>query len=112
MSATKSVREIVAICTQRGEGVPEEGKTIRLSSRDGSLDPKMVVPCANPACKKGGFLLKTAVDKTVKAEEASRSFTLKCAGYVGALRTEKGPAKGCGNTLEATIDVKYAAAKS
>jgi hypothetical protein len=112
MSESKAVREIAVTATQRGEGLPETGKTLKLGSRDGSLDPKMHLPCANPACKKGGFALRAAVDKLVKSGEAHASVLLPCAGYTGALRTEKGPAAHCGNTLEATIDVKYAAAKA
>jgi hypothetical protein len=100
-------REIAIRYRQTGEGVPEGGKEGVLSTRDGTLDPKMFLTCANPACKKGGFSLRAAIDRIVAAEKTEAALALDCAGYVGALRTEKGPAKGCGNKLEVSVTVTW-----
>ena len=108
MTAPATPREIIVTCTQTGLGVAEGGKESRLSTRDGSLDAKMLLPCANPACKKGGFALKARIDKIVTAGEASGAFDVACDGYVGALRTEKGPAATCGNKLAVAVSVKAA----
>ena len=101
-------QEIVVTFRQTGEGVPEGGKDGCASTRDGSLNPKMLLPCANPACKKGGFALRARIDRIVADGKTGDSFEVPCAGYVGALRTEKGPAAHCGNKLAVTVEVKAA----
>jgi hypothetical protein len=103
----KRAAEIEVHYRQTGEGLPEGGKEGRLSTRDGSLDPKMLFPCANPACKKGGFALRQHIEKLLAAGETEGQLRLACAGYVGPLRTEKGPAPRCRNALEASLRVKY-----
>lgn len=108
MSAAPALpHEVVVSYTQTGEGVPEGGKTGRLSTRDGTLDAKMFLPCANPACKKGGFPLRPHVDKAVAATKTALEVKLDCAGYTGPLRSERGPAPACRNKLEAAVEIKY-----
>jgi hypothetical protein len=103
------VRDIVVEYTQTGEGVPDGGKTGRLSLRERTLDQRMFLPCANPACKKGGFLLRRKVDAQVESGEAHAELSLPCAGYLGPLRTtlrDAGePPPRCPNKLTATVDV-------
>jgi hypothetical protein len=99
---------IVLEYVQTGAGVPEGGKTGKLSQKDRTLDPKLHIPCANPDCKKGGFLLRKDVDKALDAGKTDLSLDAKCVGYVGSLRTERGPAAGCENRLEATVKISYA----
>lgn len=91
---------------QTGEGVPEGGKTGRLSTKERTLDPKMVLTCANPLCKKGGFLLRPKVDALTREGKTEGAFTLPCAGYVGQLRTEKGGPDKCGNALSAKVRIR------
>jgi len=98
--------------TQTGAGVPEGGKKGKLSRRDGTLDAKLLLPCANPDCKKGGFFLRPEVDKATKAGRAELELDLKCAGYTGALRSEKGPAPGCENRLAAKVRLTFAKTKT
>jgi hypothetical protein len=105
--APPRVVEVAVRYLQRGEGLPEEGRTGEVSQRQGSLEARMLLPCANPSCKKGGFLLRPDVDKAVAARETSAMVERQCAGYVGALRSERGPAPRCGNTLTATIEITY-----
>jgi hypothetical protein len=99
---------IVLEYVQTGEGVPDGGKTGKLSQKDRTLDPKLHLTCANPACKKGGFLLRKDVDKAIEAGKGDLSLDLKCVGYVGPLRTERGPAPGCENRVKATVKISYA----
>ena len=108
MSARPATRDIAVECVQRGRGVPEGGKPLRLSQRDGSLDPRMVIPCANPECRKGGFLLRREIERLLARGETTATITIGCAGYIGPVRTEKGPARGCENELEAKIAIAYA----
>jgi hypothetical protein len=103
-----AAREIAVAYRQTGEGLPEGGKEGRLSLRAGTLEPKMFLPCANPACKKGGFVLRAGVDKIVAAGEAEGRLALACAGYVGAVRGGEGAGARCPNRLEATVTVAYA----
>ena len=110
MTASTAPREIIVTCTQTGQGVPEGGKESRLSTRDGTLDAKMLISCANPSCKKGGFLLKSRVDKVVEGGKAEGQFDVACAGYTGPLRSEKGPAETCKNKLAVMVEVKAAKA--
>lgn len=100
--------DIAVEYVQTGAGVPEGGKAGRVAQRDRSLDPKMLLPCANPECRKGGFFLRPEVDKAVRAAAAEVRVDLACSGYVGALRTERGPAGGCPNRLAATVRITYA----
>ena len=110
MATSIAPREIIVHSTQTGAGVAEGGKESRMSTRDGSLNPKMLIPCANPACKKGGFLLKPRIDKAVEAGKSSEEFEVPCAGYTGALHPEKGPAEKCTNKLSVKVEVKAAKA--
>src|SRR5438132_6464628 len=110
MATSIAPREIIVNCTQTGEGVAEGGKESRLSTRDGTLDAKMLIKCANPVCKNGGFALKTKIDKAVEAGKTSDEFEVGCAGYTGALRPEKGPAEKCTNKLAVKVEVKAAKA--
>jgi hypothetical protein len=105
--ATGGPANIVIEYTMTGEGVPEGGKKARLSQKEGTLDAKLLVPCANPECKKGGFLLRPHVDKAVKAGEPWVDLEIPCAGYTGALRSERGPAERCPNKLEARVKIAY-----
>jgi hypothetical protein len=93
--------------TQTGAGVPEGGKKGKLSSKDGSLDARLLLPCANPDCKKGGFFLRPEVDKAAKAEKAELDLDVACSGYTGPLRSERGPAGACGNRLVAKVKLAY-----
>ena len=94
--------------TQTGEGVPEGGKTGKLSQRDRTLDPKLFLTCANPACKKGGFLLRPEVDKAAKEGKSELTLDVACAGYTGALRSGSETAGGkCGNRLKAAVKLQY-----
>jgi hypothetical protein len=102
------IADIVVEFTQTGAGVPEGGKKGTLSRLKGSLDQKMLLPCANPECKKGGYLLRPAVDKAAREGKAEVSLDLACAGYTGPLRSEKGPAPGCANRLAALVRLTYA----
>jgi hypothetical protein len=99
---------VVLEYVQTGAGVPEGGKTGKLSQKDRTLDPKMHIPCANPDCKKGGFVLRKDVDQAIAAGKADLELDLRCVGYVGALRTERGPAAGCENRLKAKLKISYA----
>jgi hypothetical protein len=99
--------DVVVSYTQRGEGVPEAGKTGRVSQRQRTLDRRMLLPCANPACRKGGFLLRREVERARDAGESNTSFEKPCAGYLGAVRTEKGPAAPCPNRLEVEVTLAY-----
>ncbi|MHC4390407.1 MAG: hypothetical protein ACYS22_03710 [Planctomycetota bacterium] len=110
--APPRVTNIVVDCVQQGEGVPEGGKSMSLSLRKRTLDQRMLLTCANPACKKGGYLLRRDVDKATADRKTTLTFTKPCAGYVGALRTEKGYADKCGNTLEVTVTITYATPKA
>lgn len=111
MSAAPStpppLADVVVEFTQTGAGVPEGGKKGKLSRREGSLDPKLLLPCANPDCKKGGFFLRPEIDKAAKAGKRELALDLGCAGYTGPLRSERGPAPGCGNRLAATVRLTY-----
>ena len=89
------IADIVVEFTQTGTGVPEGGKKGTLSRLKGSLDQKMLLTCANPDCKKGGYLLRPAIDKAAKEGKAEIDLDLACAGYTGSLRSDKGPAPGC-----------------
>ena len=109
MSGAAPPREIAVEFIQTGAGVPEGGKTGTLSARKGSLDPKMLLPCANPDCKKGGFLLRPAIDKAVRERRTELALEVPCAGYVGPLRSERGPGEGCGNKLKASVRIAYPA---
>ena len=80
----KTVTDIVVRYVQTGEGTPEGGKQGSVSQRQGSLDRRLLLPCANPACKKGGFPLRKAIDGAIAAEETERTIRLDCAGYTGA----------------------------
>ncbi|HVY61966.1 MAG TPA: hypothetical protein VHF22_09955 [Planctomycetota bacterium] len=93
--------------TQTGAGVPEGGKSGKLSTKDGSLDARLLLPCANPDCKKGGFFLRPEIDKAARAGRTEVAVDLGCSGYVGALRSERGPAGGCGNRLSGKATLVY-----
>lgn len=102
------VRDIIVETLQRGEGVPEDGKPLRLSLRDRSLDPRMLLPCANPACRKGGFWLRPRVDAAVRAGERRLDETLRCAGHLGPVRSgnpERSEPPRCPNTLEVHLEI-------
>ena len=90
---------------QTGEGVPEGGKTGRVSTKERTLDPKMHLTCANPACKKGGFLVRPKVDAMLREGKTASEQTIPCAGYVGQLRTEQGGPDRCGNKLAVKIQL-------
>lgn len=94
--------------TQTGAGVPDGGKKGKVNTRDGSLDNRLLLPCANPECKKGGFLLRHEVDKAVKSGKDRLEIDVACAGYTGPLRSDRGPAPGCGNRLAAKVTISYA----
>lgn len=108
-AAAPAPADIAVEFVQTGEGVPEGGKKGRLSTRERSLDAKMLLACANPACKKGGFLLRPKVDAAVREGKSEVSLELACAGYVGPLRSERGPAGGCPNRLAATVRIAWRA---
>jgi hypothetical protein len=99
--------DVIVEYTQTGAGVPEGGKTGTASLREGSLEARMLVPCANPECKKGGFLLRPKVDAAAQRGESELTLDLACAGYVGPLRSERGPASGCGNKLAARVRLLF-----
>ncbi len=94
---------------QLGVGVPEDGKVGTISHREGSLEGHL--PCANPACKKGGFGLGPVIDSLVAASRREGTGEVRCAGYVGARRTEKGPAATCENRLVVEVRLVYAPAQ-
>lgn len=100
--------DIVVRYVQRGEGLGDEAKETTVSQRQGSLDRRMLLPCANPACKKGGFFLRPKIDQAVKDGKRSLELEVPCSGYVGALRTERGPADGCQNSITASVEIVYA----
>lgn len=97
--------------TQTGAGVPEGGKAGKLSLRDRTLEPKMLLPCANPECKKGGFFIRPEVDKAAKAGKTEVALDLACSGYTGPLRSERGPAPGCQNRLTGKVALSYGKSK-
>ncbi|MFC1705586.1 hypothetical protein ACFL59_02045 [Planctomycetota bacterium] len=100
--------DVVASFVQKGEGVLEGGKAGRVSQREGSLDRRMLLSCANPACKKGGFLLRQPIESAIAEQQTSVALQVPCAGYVGPLRREKGrPPQSCGNTVEVEITISY-----
>ena len=103
------VRDIIVQYHQRGEGLTDEGRRGRLALSDRSLDPRMLLPCANPACRKGGFWLRRDVDALVRSGEAVLDKTWACAGFLGPVRSGlQSPGQGpprCPNTLEARIEV-------
>ncbi|GIW72730.1 MAG: hypothetical protein KatS3mg102_2272 [Planctomycetota bacterium] len=104
------VRDIVVDYHQQGEGVPEGGKRGKLRLADRSLDLQMHLPCANPACKKGGFLLRREVERLVEQRCSQARLELPCAGYTGPLRAavrEGAPPARCGNRLVAEVRLVY-----
>lgn len=109
-SSPARVVDVVVNYCQQGEGVPEGGRSGSVSQRRGSLDRRMLLPCANPACKKGGFFLRPAIDKAIAAAKTKVSLEEPCAGYTGTLRSERGPAERCPNALTAEVEIAYAAA--
>jgi len=99
--------DIVVRYVQRGAGLPDDPQETVSSQRQGSLDRRMLLPCANPACKKGGFFLRPKVDRAVADGEAALELEVGCSGYVGALRTERGPAERCQNRVTASVEIVY-----
>jgi len=109
--AARAVRDIAVEFVQTGAGVPDGGKPGRVSEREGTLDRRLFLTCANPECKKGGFLLRAVVDRAVKDARTEVELDLPCAGYTGPLRSERGPGAGCANRLRGAIRITYAPAK-
>ncbi len=103
------VRDVVVTLTQTGEGVPEGGKVLRCRLADRSLDARMFFPCANPACKKGGFLLRPKLMALIEGGQARGRVALACAGYLGSVRStlhdQPGAPPRCANRLEAEIEI-------
>ncbi len=102
------VRDVVLDCRQQGVGVAEGGKQERRSLRERTLDQRLVMPCANPECRKGGFILWRHLKPMWESRHEHGEVDIPCAGAVGPNRSERGPAPRCGNTLAVAATTVYA----